>query len=177
MSGCQDFSEDLTAWVEGQLPGWQQERMSEHLRHCLQCATEADSLRCAITWQRRALQAVAALDGVDPLALQAKLRRALTTAAANDRAPAWGLRDLWATTLGRLALAGATVSIAALVLLLALGPGMVLMPLGLEAPPPAVAQQTDFFKDYPLIERLDVLEHFDTVESVPLDDDGAAQSG
>ena len=51
------------------------------------------------------------------------------------------------------------------------------MPLGLESPPPAVVQHTELFKDYPLIERLDVLEHFDTVESVPLDDESAAQRG
>ena len=176
MPGCQDFSEDLTAWVEGQLSAWQQERLSEHVTHCLQCAAEADSLRAAIAWQRQALRAVAVLDGVDPLALQARLRHDLTT-AANDMAPAWSLRELWETTFGRLALAGAGVAVAALIVLLAVGPGMVLMPLGLEAPPPAVTQQTDFFKDYPLIERLDVLEHFDTVESVPLDDDSASQSG
>ncbi len=176
MSDCQDFREDLTAWVEGQLPASEQERISDHVRQCLQCAAEAESLRSVIVWQRRALQALAASDGIDPLALKARLRRELTT-AADDRVPRWSLRDLWTTAVGRLALAGAAVSVAALILLLTVGPGMVLMPLGLEAPPPAVTQQTDFFKDYPLIERLDVLEHFDTVESVPLDDDGASQSG
>jgi len=173
MSACQDFSEDLTAWVEEQLPAQRWEQLSEHVTHCPRCAAEAHSLRAAIVWQQRALQAVAALDGVDPLALKVRLRRELR-AAADDKAPAWGLRAVWATTFGRFALAGAAVSVAATVLLLGVGPEMVLMPLGLEAPPPAVVQQTDFFKDYPLIERLDVLEHFDTVESVPLDDDGSA---
>ena len=176
MSGCQDFREDLTAWAEGQLPARQHERISEHVTHCAHCAAEADSLRSAIAWQQRALRAVASMDGVDPLALSARLRRELT-AVANDKAPAWSLRDVWATMVGRLVLAGAAVSVAAAVLLLKIGPGMVLMPLGLEAPPPAVTQQTDFFKDYPLIERLDVLEHFDTVESVPLDDDSTSQHG
>jgi len=176
MSRCQDFREDLTAWAEGQLPARQHERVSEHVTHCPHCGAEANRLRSAIAWQQHALRAVASLDGVDPLALSARLRRELT-AAANDKAPAWSLRDVWGTMLGRLALAGAAVSVAAVVLLLAIGPGMVLMPLGLEAPPPAVTQQTDFFKDYPLIERLDVLEHFDTVESVPLDDDSASQHG
>jgi hypothetical protein len=69
------------------------------------------------------------------------------------------------------------VTIAVAAVLLAVGPQMVLMPLGLESPPPAVAQHTGLFKDYPLIERLDVLEHFDTVESVPLDDEGASRHG
>jgi predicted anti-sigma-YlaC factor YlaD len=176
MSDCQDFREELTAWVEGQLPARQHERISEHVTHCPQCAVEADSLRSAIAWQRRALRAVVSLDAVDPLALSARLRRQLS-AAADDRAPAWILRDLWTTTVGRLALAGAAVSVAALVFLLEIGPGMVLIPLGLEAPPAAVARRTEFFKDYPMIERLDVLEHFDTVESVPLDDDSASQHG
>ena len=176
MSGCHDFSEDLTAWVDGQLPDRRHDQIRQHLAACARCSAEMHSLRTAITWQRHALRAMTVADGIDAVALKTRLRRTLA-AEVDEGIPAWTLRDVWASLWGRLALVGATVSVAVAVLLLAGGPGMVLMPLGLESPPPAVVQQTELFKDYPMIERLDVLEHFDTVESVPLDDEGAAQRG
>ena len=176
MPGCNDFSEDLTAWIEGQLPSWQRERIREHLTHCAPCAAEADSLRVAVAWQQQALRTVAALDAIDAMALKARLRRDLA-ADVDDVAPMWSLRRVWESMWGRLMLAGTAASVAALGVLWVVGPGMVLMPIGLESPPPAVAQHTELFKDYPLIEQLDVLEHFDTVETVPLDDEGASQRG
>ena len=174
MPDCHDFSEDLTAWVDGQLPARQHARVGEHVMHCVHCAAEADSLRMTIAWQQRALQAVAELEGVDALALKARLRRGLA-AEGDEAVAAWSLRHVWTSMWGRLALAGAAVSVAAVILMLVGGPAMVLIPLGIESPPPAVAQHTELFKDYPLIERLDVLEHFDTVESVPLEDEGASR--
>jgi anti-sigma factor RsiW len=89
MSGCQDFREDLTAWTEGQLPTRQHQRLSEHVTHCAQCAAEADSLRSAIVWQQRALRAVTSLDGVDPLALSARLRRELAAVASDKDGWRW----------------------------------------------------------------------------------------
>jgi len=176
MSGCHDFSEDLTAWIDGQLTERRQNQVRRHLAACNCCSAQVDDLRAAIAWQRSALRAITTADGVDAAASQARLRRAIA-AEADEGTLAWSLRDVWASMWGRLALAGAAVSVAVAVLLLAGGPGMVLMPLGLEPPPPAVVQHTELFKDYPMIERLDVLEHFDTVESVPLDDEDAAQRG
>jgi anti-sigma factor RsiW len=176
MARCDDFSEDLTAWLDGQLLNRRHDRVQEHLSACARCRAEADSLRAAIAWQEEALRAVTVANGVDTASLQTRLRRAMA-AEAHDRRPVWRLRDVWASMWGRLALVGAAVSVAAVVVRLVGGPGMVLMPLGLESPPPAVAQHTELFKDYPLIERLDVLEHFDTVEAVPLDDERPAQRG
>jgi hypothetical protein len=176
MSGCHDFSEDLTGWVDGQLPDRRYDQVRRHLAACVACSTEIASLRAAVTWQRQALRAMTAADGLDTVALKTRLRRTMA-AEVDEAVPTWSLREVWASMWGRLALAGAAVSLAVAVLLLAGGPGMVLMPLGLESPPPAVVQHTDLFKEYPMIERLDVLEHFDTVESVPLDDEGAAQRG
>lgn len=175
MPGCHNVSQDLTAWIEGELPERRYDHIREHLSGCARCSAEADSLRTAIAWQARALRAVTSLDGIAAVPSRARLQRALA-AEAEKRTPLWG-GLAWSPTWGRLALAGAALSFAAVVLLLAGGPGMVLMPLGLESPPAAVAQHTELFKDYPLIERLDVLEHFDTVESMPLDDESAAQSG
>ena len=175
MLGCHNVSQDLTAWIEGELPERRCDYIREHLAACARCSAEAGSLRMAIAWQQRALRAVTSLDGIATVALRAQLQHAL--AEAERRTPLWGWRPAWSSIWGRLALAGAALSFAIVVLLLAGGPGMVLMPLGLESPPAAVAQHTELFKDYPLIERLDVLEHFDTVESMPLDDESAAQRG
>jgi hypothetical protein len=173
---CRSVAEDLTAWIEGGLPRRRDDRIRRHVAACADCAAQAESLRTAVAWQRRALQAVSAATDVDPAPLCAHLRRVLVAQAAEGR---WGWRflppvsSLW----GRVALAGAALSAAAVVLFLAGDSGMVLIPLGLESPPPAVTRQTELFKEYPLIEQLDVLEHFDTVESVPLDDEGAAHRG
>jgi anti-sigma factor RsiW len=176
MLGCHNVSEDLTAWLDGQLPRRQHERIRLHITQCARCAAEVNSLGAAIAWQQHALPAVSALDGVDTSALKVKLRYSMAK-EADGGVPVWGLHRVWTSMWGRLALAGAAAAVVAIVFLLAGGPGMVLMPLGLESPPPAVARQTELFKEYPLIERLDVLEHFDTVESVPLDDDSASKRG
>jgi len=176
MPSCPEFSEDLTAWIDEELPKRRHEQVRQHLAACAQCRAEADDLGVTIAWQRDALQAVAALDGVDGSELWGGVRRGLAAEVDTDKLE-WNLHAVWASMWGRLALAGAAISIAAVVLVLVGGPAMVLIPLGLESPPPAVAQHTDLFKDYPLIERLDVLEHLDTVESVPLDDERASQRG
>jgi anti-sigma factor RsiW len=176
MPGCHEFSEDLTAWVDQQLPERRHEQVRQHLAGCAHCRAAADDLGAVIAWQRDALHAAATLDGVDTSALWGRLRRDLAAEVDTDKRE-WSLRLVWASMWGRLALAGAAMSVAAVVLGLAGGPAMVLIPLGLESPPPAVAQRTELFKDYPLIERLDVLEHLDTVESEPLDDESAPQRG
>lgn len=175
MLGCHTFSQDLTAWIEGELPERRYDHIREHLTGCARCSAEADSLRLAIAWQQRALRAVTSLDDIAAVPSRARLQRAL--AAETEKAPLWRWLPAWSSIWGRLALASAALSFAVVVLLLTGGPGMVLIPLGLESPPPAVVQHTELFKDYPLIERLDVLEHFDTVESMPLDDESAAQRG
>jgi anti-sigma factor RsiW len=176
MSSCRTFREDLTAWIDGQLPARRHDQVGRHLAACTGCSVEVDDLRRAITWQGHALHAVVAANSIDTTALQARLRRSMA-AEIDQGTSVWRLRDVWTSMWGRVALAGAAVSVAVAVLLLAGDPGMVLIPLGLESPPPAVAQHTDLFKDYRMIERLDVLEHFDTVEAVPLDDEGAEQRG
>jgi anti-sigma factor RsiW len=175
MSACQDVSQDLTAWIDGELPERDCDLIREHLAACADCSAEAASLRRAIAWQQGALRAVTSLHGIVTSGLKVQLQRAL--AEAETGTPLWQWRPAWSSAWGRVALAGAALSFAVAVLLLAGGPGMVLMPLGLESPPAAVVQHTELFKDYPLIERLDVLEHFDTVESMPLDDESAAQRG
>jgi hypothetical protein len=53
----------------------------------------------------------------------------------------------------------------------------VFISVGIESPPTAVVREPDLYTDYPLIQQLDALEHFDTVQSVPLDDEPASQNG
>ena len=74
-------------------------------------------------------------------------------------------------------LASSAVAAAAVILALVFagGPAAVLVPLGVESPPVAVKANPELFKDYPLIQHLDALENFDTVQSVPLDDDQTGQ--
>ncbi len=173
---CRSVTEDLSAWIEGQVSRRRDDRIRRHLAACAPCAAEAESLRAAIAWQRRALRAVATVNDLDAGPLWLQVRRILVAQVDEGRRPWRFLRPVWPHW-GRVALAGAALSVAASVLFLVGGPGMVLIPLGLESPPSAVARHTELFKEYPLIEQLDVLEHFDTVESVPLDDEGAAHRG
>lgn len=189
MAKCRVVQENLTAWIDGELsPRWD-DRVRRHLTGCPGCAAAADGLRKSIEMQRQTLARVTAVADFDSATAWVHLQRALRapiagaewirngTAAASPP-PVW-LAVLRAWLTGRLAVAGAAMAVAAalLVLLVAGGPKAVLIPLGVTPPPVAVTRQPDLFKDYALIEELDALENFDTVESVPLDDDQASFSG
>ena len=58
MLGCHNVSQDLTAWIEGELPERRCDHIREHLTACARCSSEADSLRTVIVWQQRALRTV-----------------------------------------------------------------------------------------------------------------------
>ena len=122
-------------------------------------------MESAIQWQRQALAEVTAVDEFDPQALHAKLRRVL---AAEPAASV----PLWAWLLRPVALASAAAIVAVVVLFSAMGgPKAVLIPLGVESPPIAVSSEPDLFENYQLIQHLDALENFDTVQSGPLDEE------
>lgn len=165
------MQENLTAWVDGELsPQWT-ERVREHVVRCAQCAAEAEGLRASIAVQRTALARLTAAGEIDVAALHARLRRALAAEAVPRR-------SVWSWFVRPLVLAPAFAVLAVLVLFTAAGgPTDVLVPLGVASPPPAVKRAPGLFKDYTLIEHLDELQHFDTVESEPLDDDQDAQTG
>ncbi|HVM98261.1 MAG TPA: hypothetical protein VMT89_17835 [Candidatus Acidoferrales bacterium] len=55
------------------------------------------------------------------------------------------------------------------------GPERVLIPLGVKAPPPAVKRAPEMFTKYRMIEKLDMLENFDTVDAVQVDDGEAGK--
>jgi anti-sigma factor RsiW len=170
MTSCRAVRENLTAWIDGELlPRWT-ERVRQHLAGCAQCAIEAEGLRGSIALQRQVLPRVVA-GAVDTVALQARLRRAVA-AAPEPREHAW--RWIFRPVV----LAPAFAVLAALALFMFVGgPTDVLVPLGVAPPPAAMRRAPELFKDYTLIQHLDALENFDTVESEPLDDEQDAQTG
>jgi len=162
MARCWMVRGDLTAWVDGELSARRAERVRRHLASCSACAAEAEGLRDVIAQQRRLLTRLAAVE-VSPT-LSRRLLREIAQESAAPRGWLWLFRPV--------AVAAATAAVGVVGLFtIAGGPRAVLIPLGVEPPPPAVTRTTDLFKDYPIIEKLDALENFDTVESVPLDED------
>jgi anti-sigma factor RsiW len=171
MMNCRAVKEDLTAWCDGELSRRRAERIEQHLAGCGACAAEAENVSAAVRWQRQALPHVTAVANYEFSALEARLRQALA-AEPDPRAPlrSWFLRPV--------AIAAAAAMIAVIMFFSIMGgPRAVLIPLGVESPPVAVSSQPELFEDYQMIQRLDALENFDTVESVPLDDDQALHAG
>lgn len=176
---CRTVRENLSAWIDAELSRRWTDRVRRHLDGCAACSAEAENLRTAIAGQRHALARIMTLDNFDPARLRAQLRRALhehsDTTARWSGAPEWD-SPRWGWLLRPVAVAGAALTAAMIgALVFAGGPRAVLIPLGVESPPSAVTREPELFKDYPLIQQLDVLENFDTVESVPLDDDQTSQ--
>jgi anti-sigma factor RsiW len=171
MPRCQNVQRYLTAWVDGELSDRWKARVESHLEKCPRCLTEADSIRAAVQQQRALLLRAAVVEGVDTDRLRVQLRRQIATEAEQ---PAIG----WGWLLRPLGFAGGAAAVAMLlVFALAGGPGAVLIPLGVESPPRAVTREPELFRDYLLIQHLDALENFDTVESVPLDDELGTGNG
>jgi anti-sigma factor RsiW len=171
MSSCRAVQENLTAWIDGELSARSAERVREHVAGCPRCATETDSLRASIGLHRTVLTRLSDAGDVDAAALRARFRRAVAVEAA-ERRPSW--RWIFRPVV----LAPALALLAVLLLFTAAGgPTDVLAPLGVAPPPPAVKRAPGLFKDYTLIQHLDALQHFDTVESEPLDDEQGAQTG
>lgn len=172
MTSCTTIQENLTAWIDGELSAEWGERVRDHVATCAACALEADSLRASIALQASGLKRLTATD-VDAAMLHARLRRAV--AAEVEVEPR---RSVWNWIFRPVVLAPALAVLAVLVLLTAAGgPTDVLVPLGVAPPPAAVKRAPDLFKDYTLIQHLDELQHFDTVESESLDDEQDAQTG
>ena len=171
MANCRVVQKNLTAWIDHEVsPRWEQ-RISRHLETCSVCAVEAESLRATIDQCRTALDRAVALHDFEPGRLRLRLQHTL---AAEEQQP----ERAWRWPLRPFAIAGAAALAAAMMLLFfAGGPKAVLIPLGVQPPPSAVRHAPDLFKDYPLIKDLDALENFDTVESVPLDDEQSSQRG
>lgn len=179
MPRCRTVRENLTAWVDGELSDRWQQRIDSHLRRCSVCEHDARALQHSVDQQRLLLRQVMATPTSDVHALLGGVRQAIAAGSMSDAVPAswagprarhWFLRPL------PLALAAAMVLTITLTEM-AGGPDDVLVPLGVKAPPVAVTKKPAMFRDYAIIEQLEVLENFDTVVIEPLDDSQAFERG
>lgn len=173
MDHCRAVKREFTAWCDGELSRREAERVERHLAACAACSAEAESLSAVIRWQRQALRHVTAVADQECTPVQTRLRRAL---AAEIEPP--GRARFWSLIFGPVAIATAAAMIAIIVLFSVLGgPNAILIPLGVEAPPVAISSEPELFENYQLIQDLDAMENFDTVQSVPLDEDQGLREG
>ncbi len=172
MIRCWIARRNLTAWLDGELPEPRTHRLRRHLGQCTGCALEAERLRAAVDWQRRTLPDLLLVGDVDTMSLRRRLQSALVAEGDSTFTPRLRL-------FRPLLLAGAALTAGLIFFLVseAGGPSAVLIPLGVKSPPVAVTREAELFENYQLIQQLDALENFDTVESEPLDGDQASEQG
>ena len=153
---CREARENLTALADGALAPAEVEALRAHVGACTGCAQDLAGLEAIATLSRHAL--AADLPVLRP-GFDTSLRALLVGDAAPPRLGWW--RPLFAGTLAAVAVLLMARSVG--------GPSTVLVPLGIQAPPPQVAERAVLFTDYDIIEHLDELEHFETVIQVPLE--------
>jgi anti-sigma factor RsiW len=140
---CDRFVEDLSAWIDGELPAGRAAEVAAHVAACAACGAQVAALRRADD----ALRAIP-LRELPPDALTKVLRR-----SARGRAPA--SRRRWLGWAG--AAAGASAAAAALVAWFLVRPG----PIDSASPEDlAVASDLDTVEDLEVIANLDVLEAY-----------------
>jgi anti-sigma factor RsiW len=171
MSSCDSVRKQLTAWVDGELGRRQRERIRRHLQSCPDCRAEADSIRIAVQRQQHGLRRVSGASGTDVAAMYRSLQRRLAD-TPHYRA-GWSAR----VTATRLVSALTAAAAAMTITWMAGGMDAILIPLGLETPPPALTGRADLFKDYPVIQYLDVLETLEETESAPATGAGRSSLG
>lgn len=168
-SACMRYREDLTAFVDSELGIIARLRLRAHIAGCPRCATDVAALEANVHRQREVLATPVVVD-VDGMLAAARgaveaLGASSVTVARRDRP----ILFPWNRTM----IAGAAVAAAALLVVSVLGvterAPKVLIPLGLEAPPAAVAKKPDLFREYDMIRELDALEHFDVVNRVRIE--------
>ncbi len=168
---CARYGEDLTAFLDGELGIAASASLRRHLRGCTACTAELERLRAAVRQHETVLAAPVAVD-VERLLASARESLNALGAASGAAATPPSSRQRWSFfPWNRALVAGATA--AALVLASWFGlrdtAPTVLVPLGLEEPPAAVAKKPDFYREYSLIRELDALEHFEAVNRVRLE--------
>lgn len=163
---CWWFRRDLTALVDGELRSARAAGVRFHLARCQRCAALQEEIARCVAQQRRVLALVGETAGVNT----EQLGRSLQARLDEDRIGShrWGLAS-------RLAVAAAAGGLAIFISLRALD--SVLIAAGVADPPPVVAEKPDLFRDYALFEHLDALEHFETVQAVPLEKPETAPNG
>ena len=166
MSRCDRVRSHLTALADDEVRGWQKWRLQRHLRRCSSCPKDLLATKRSIEQQSAVLKNLLETTSVDvdSLRRRARLEIAREAVQAPSPFPQWrhSLRPLLA---GCAALGLIVLSLSWTVG----GPEDVLITLGVVEPPKSLARKTELFYDYTLIEKLDALENFDSVNSVPLE--------
>jgi len=169
---CDRYEEDLTAWIDGELPLIAAVRLRRHLIGCRACGTAIAQLRQTVALQTELLTRPLAVDSDRLLAVTRTSIAALGTPRSVEPAThvptfAWG----------RAAFTGIGVFVllvgSAVVVSRSVGIQPMLIALGVEAPPPQVVRNAELFREYELIRELEALEHFESVDRVSLDDERA----
>ncbi|GIW40589.1 MAG: hypothetical protein KatS3mg076_1166 [Candidatus Binatia bacterium] len=158
---CPRIARELTAFVEGQLAPRRARRVAAHLARCASCSREERSLRRTVVLLQQVLSGPPPeLGPYFETRLEARLAEARL-----DPGPAarrW-LPFRWKPV--------AVLAAAFLAVLLAAGtlagPEAILVPLGVQPPPHELVERPDLYLEYPIIKRLDELEHFETVDTLP----------
>jgi anti-sigma factor RsiW len=163
---CAAVRRDLIAWIDGALVARRAQRIARHLETCAACAAEAEAVRVSVGAQTSALRGAVAIESADLDQLWRRLGPRLVDV---DTEPVG-----WRAALRPLVRPALAIGVAAIALLVGVssidGPDTVLITVGVKAPPLALQTKPELFKDYAIIQQLDVLERFDTADVEPIMD-------
>jgi Putative zinc-finger len=160
---CKRVRGDMVAWLDESLRPRRARQLARHVERCRACAAEADDLRASIALQQESLKSGVEAMQLDLDGLWRRTRRRLEE-RESEPAPATAA----ATWLLRPVLAVGLVSLMLWLGITALGgTSTLLISLGVEPPPQLLKRETDLFKNYPIIQELDVLERFHTADTGP----------
>ena len=151
---CGRVQKDLVAYHDGALHPSTTARLERHLVRCQDCAAAARRLGRAVEQQRRLLrQAFPPEPAPDPAVLAAARRQITDRSLARGRG-GLGWRPVWV----------AVPAAAAIVWLWVGGwieAGLIIA--GFRPPPSPVAVAPEFYRDFPMFERLELLEQLDVL--------------
>jgi anti-sigma factor RsiW len=155
---CRSVEPDLVAWIDGALPDRRARRVAVHVEGCPTCGAAAGSLRASARAQSRALRRHLADRPPDVDRMWRHTRASLADVPPQPRWNlAWVVRPAVAFAVSLAFVLGLGVTAVG-------GPETVLISLGVEEPPLPLEKKPDLFKEYSIIEELDVLERFDTAD-------------
>lgn len=158
---CRWVEREVTAFLDQELPSWRWRLVSHHLKRCEHCRFVAAETARVIEAQRIAFCDAAEEFSVPVSTNLDSLWKKLEDEVFADPVPL-GLRVGW--PIKRI---GYAIGVA--LFLVAAGYAgrdfdvveRAMMAIGVVDPPPEVVQSAEFFCNYPVIEELDVLEHWD----------------
>jgi anti-sigma factor RsiW len=166
---CRWVDSEITALADGERTGWRAALARRHLASCGRCAARRAETERSVDRQRHLLPRVLFSTDVPTDAMFAEVTRRLgAEPVALPVERQYRPRLIFASA------AGAIVLVLALRLL-----NPVWIVLGIESPPPRLADAPDLFRDYELFQHLDLIENLDQVpdSDAPDADPPPAQDG